>query len=244
MHWKPVDTMILDWTLDMIPSLEWYADRCCAASIEASFMHYFYIEDGYANWINPRLDTIAKRKDYLVCVEAVVIHASFKAAADSGLFGLLVDAPVQLVDATDVTKIAQFQDLWATNPQRDLTPDSFFRDQKSFQARLARWCDELRSLWVFNEWYKAYTRKNGWLGIVKPEEIWLGPRYDEFGSERDMLLPGCLCSDEVPKDLDYDLFSPNFDHPFVQQALAVMPRFQPRILFRLCPLDCHIQERG
>ncbi|KAL4888472.1 hypothetical protein BDV59DRAFT_196410 [Aspergillus ambiguus] len=233
--------MTLNWTFDMIPSLEWYADRCCAAGIDSSFMHYFYVEDGYANWINPLLDTIAKRKDYLVCVETVVIHASFKAAADSGLFGLLVDAPVQLIDATDVKNIAQFRDLWATNPRRDMTPDGFFRDQKSFQARLARWWEELSSLWIFNAWYKAY--KNGWRGVVAPEKIWLGPRYDEFGFERDMLIPGCLCSDDEPKALDYDLFSPNFHHPFVQQALAVMPRFQPRILFRLCLLDCHLQDR-
>ncbi|KAL5363080.1 hypothetical protein BJX96DRAFT_155143 [Aspergillus floccosus] len=106
MYWKPVDTVDTNWLLDMIPCLEWFADRCCAAGIDASFMHYFYIEDGYASWKNRLLDTIAKRKDYLICMETIIIHASREAAAQSGLFGLLVDARVRLIDATDTKKFA------------------------------------------------------------------------------------------------------------------------------------------
>ncbi|KAL4893796.1 hypothetical protein BDV59DRAFT_192931 [Aspergillus ambiguus] len=192
------------------------------------------------NWLPPVLT-----RDYLVCVEVVTIHTSRAAARESGLFGLLSDAPTQLVDATDTSTIAKFHELWASNLALDMTPADFFRDQEAFQARLTQWLKELSALWVYKDWHKAYLNK--WRGVLDPEEIWLGPRIDEDGDLRDMLLPECLHRPSGPNGpwsfLDCGLFSPNLDHPFVQQALAAMPRFRPRVMFRYCPLDCHLQRR-
>ncbi|EAU31049.1 predicted protein [Aspergillus terreus NIH2624] len=175
--------------------------------------------------------------------KVVTIHATRAAAAESGLFGLLLDAPIQLVDATDTSKIAKFHELWASNSALDTTPSSFFRDQVSFQVRVRQWLKELVALWVYYPWMKAW--KDKWQGVIDPEGIWLGPRIDEDAFLRDMLIPGCLESDPGPPFcVDYNLFSPNMDHPFAQEALIVMPQFRPRVMFRYCPLDCHLQKQG
>lgn len=241
MHGKPVFSDDWEQAISRVPDLHWYADRCGAAGFDASVMHEFDNEEGYAACRNGFLDAIAERKDYPVCVETVVIHASVEAARNSGLFGLLGDAPLQLVDATDARKIARFQALWETNLQRDMAPESFFRDQTDFQSRIVRWSEEVESLWVYNDWYKAF--KNGWQGVVEPEEIWELPYY-EFGNAHDMLVWRCSSFDDDPEPLDYFLISENPDHPFVQQSWAAMPRFHPRVLFSLCPLDCHLQKEN
>lgn len=243
MHWKETDTIDMYPDINRIPELFWYADRCRAAGIDASIMHEFDKGRGHTDWKDPFLEIIAQRNDYLVCLEVVTIHATRAAAAESGLFGLLLDAPIQLVDATDTSKIAKFHELWASNSALDTTPASFFRDQVSFQVRVRQWLKELVALWVYYPWMKAW--KDKWRGVIDPEGIWLGPRIDEDGFLRDMLIPGCLESDPGPPFcVDYNLFSPNMDHPFVQEALVAMPQFRPRVMFRYCPLDCHLQKQG
>jgi hypothetical protein len=62
--------------------------------------------DPESPWIedeNPDLDSLKREimKEFAVIVDAAVIYMTLAVAAESGLFGLLCDAPVQLVDTTD-----------------------------------------------------------------------------------------------------------------------------------------------
>ncbi|KAL5365328.1 hypothetical protein BJX96DRAFT_169008 [Aspergillus floccosus] len=136
----------------------------------------------------------------------------------SDLFGLLLDALIQLVDATDTSIVANFHEF-------------FFRDQEVFQTRVRQWLKELLTLWVSYPWYKAW--KNEWRVVFDPEAIWIRPPIDEDGFLRDMLIPGCLQSDSGPPFcIDYNLFSPNMDHPFVQESWAAMRRLRLRVMLR------------
>lgn len=57
-------------------------------------------------------DQPLQNRRLMVCVENVTIHAPLQPALDSGLFGLLGDARVVLVDATDTGLKRQYLAFW------------------------------------------------------------------------------------------------------------------------------------
>ncbi|PTU23669.1 hypothetical protein P175DRAFT_0468377 [Aspergillus ochraceoroseus IBT 24754] len=169
-----------------------------------------------------------------------ICHESRSIAYESGLFGTLGDEPVQLIDVADTKSIARFRDLWASISPMDPEPLSFFNEQEPFQDRLQQWCKEMETLWVLNCWYRAW--RNRWEGVVRPEDIWLGPRVNDAGESLDMLSPRGLAAPGTPYytcGMDTNRFAPNKSHPFVRKVLDKMPQFQPRVMFRHCALNCH-----
>lgn len=51
------------------------------------------------------LETLSRCPSWFVAMRAVVIHTTLSTATASGLFGLLGDAPIQIVDVADTAKI-------------------------------------------------------------------------------------------------------------------------------------------
>ncbi|KAI1410392.1 hypothetical protein F5Y13DRAFT_192253 [Hypoxylon sp. FL1857] len=58
------------------------------------------------------------RSSWLVVVYLAVVHMDHEAAAATGLFGVLGDAPVQIVDLRDKARVNAFNTLVLTNKQR------------------------------------------------------------------------------------------------------------------------------
>lgn len=54
---------------------------------------------------------LRKLSEYLMVVQTIVIHSDFRAAAATGLFGLLGVAPIQIIDMADEAKVSAFYDL-------------------------------------------------------------------------------------------------------------------------------------
>lgn len=57
------------------------------------------------------LDNLKKMPSWLVVTRVVIIHASHEYAAKTGLFGLLGDAPVQVVEVSDEARVEAFFDF-------------------------------------------------------------------------------------------------------------------------------------
>lgn len=186
-----------------------------------------------------------KRRDWQISMEMVALHISNEAGRRSGLFGLLGDAPIQLVDVDDVRQIARFHRLFASAGPGDLDPEAnaFFSHLEDFQARVRVWRDELELVWVYNEWLKAARKR--FPGVPRPWEIWLGPI--DKSQKVNKLNPSALavpCRGRQPMNIDLARFWLNYDHPFVRNSLADFPRFRLQVMFRHCTDDCHIQNRG
>lgn len=83
--------------------LAWYAARVARGG---SLMrrNFQYIEQ-YEK------DALTKLPSWMVVMRTIIIHASHEHAAKTGLFGLLGDAPVQLVDVSDEARVKSFFDL-------------------------------------------------------------------------------------------------------------------------------------
>lgn len=73
---------------------------------------------------------------YLVVLQVVVIHTDLKTGAESGLFGLFGDAPVQIIDMTEDAKIDRYFSLAVECENR--SPVSIAQDLKRRPLHVAR----------------------------------------------------------------------------------------------------------
>ncbi|KAL3485006.1 hypothetical protein BJX62DRAFT_229852 [Aspergillus germanicus] len=202
--------------------------------------------------MNLKIPALAHRDEWLVSMDMCIIHASPEAGRRSGLFGLMGDAPVQLVDVADVQRITEFWQLWASSCPEDLEAECFFTSVKGLPKRVQRWREKVEPVWVYNDWFKAYKAR--FKDVSNPKDIWLGPRHRRKRVRCNKLRPEYLSTDYGRSsryfdfyptlDVDLDQFSLNRDHPFVRQSLAAMPRLLPKIMFRHCTDNCHIANSG
>lgn len=58
--------------------------------------------------------TKTRSSDWLVVMQFIVVHSRFEAAAATGLFGLLGDGPVQIVNVAEEARVDAFFDLAET----------------------------------------------------------------------------------------------------------------------------------
>lgn len=111
----------------------------------ARFIHTF--RDGLSNGI-------------IVTVMAVSLHIDYKAALKSGLFGLLGDAPVQMVDINDLDRLGKFEalfDKYALGREREPKVARFFHMFKdcNFQNEVDRWKMKAEDLIFRAMWQQA-----------------------------------------------------------------------------------------
>ncbi|KAL4981691.1 hypothetical protein BDW68DRAFT_172022 [Aspergillus falconensis] len=246
--WEPRDTEDV-WGphISMTGELEYYSERCQGAGIIADRVLEFYPKGQRTEGVNPDLDSLKREMtEFAASVDTVVIHTTSTLAAESGLFGLLCDAPVQLIDATDTATILKYRDLWTAASPRDDEPARFFDNLPSFQSRLREWCSMLETRWVYHDWATRRKQDSEARHDLRPEDVWRGagntpPHRPLFRTQ-----PRVLFSGEHFKDSDEEVqqLFPNKEHPFVRESIASMPRFRPVVMFRYCKKECHVSRGG
>ena len=93
-------------------------------------------------------DALKKMPSWIVVVRTIVIHASYRYAASTGLFGLLGDAPVQLVYVSEQDKVRAFLSL-AEESQRKghaFHPQNLRREFTKNEKDTIRWAISSRHL--------------------------------------------------------------------------------------------------
>lgn len=177
--------------------------------------------------------------DYIECIQmqkidlgiamvAVSLHITTEAALGSGLFGLLGDAPVQMVDFDDEDRLKQFHALYNENAlDKEPAVRTLFETFLSprFQTAVETWVRQAEWLILAYMWLRARDDKDchGILGM-DPSSAW-APRLED---------PGFI---SMKKHL------PNDDHPWVKQARQKMPKLRPQIMVRCCTHKCYTGER-
>ncbi|EPS31437.1 hypothetical protein PDE_06392 [Penicillium oxalicum 114-2] len=172
--------------------------------------------------------------DPLIIMRDITIHATRAEVAPTGLFGLLGDAPIQLVDPFDEREVSLYCQL--------------YRDVQCGQNRsTSRFFDTLEDLTglVWEEVRRAQTREvwlwwlewsmQGFAGIEDPDHIFVP--YEET-LDLDMRSVATFTGDDANSDIRVDLFTANEGHPLVQNILSHIS-YTPRVMFRWCDRYCH-----
>ncbi|KAE8365719.1 hypothetical protein BDV27DRAFT_144184 [Aspergillus caelatus] len=141
----------------------------------------------YARWLD-------------VAMVAVTLHISREAALRSGLFGLLGDAPVQMVDVDDEARLREFQALFRERAlENEPAVQTLFElfTGTQFRAAVETW--KRQAEWIFLASMWDYARKENDNLRTNPGSAWIpylsGPEY-----------------------IDLHRYSPNENHPWVQEA--------------------------
>lgn len=170
------------------------------------------------------LKTIGHRGGkFLVSLQTVSIHASCAEASEVGedLFGVLGDSPIALVDPVkDWAGIEKARRLWRTFSRTDAQTAEFFGQSSTLQERVREWSGKAARVWLWHRW------------------------HDE--AHRDALPP--LGEIFTPAPFEGDFASAlgrslGQHHPWVAEQLDRMPEFQPVVMFRLCPAECHLETQ-
>ncbi|KAJ5533341.1 hypothetical protein N7494_009893 [Penicillium frequentans] len=113
------DAIHLNWTPCYEPSYQYSGSALdCLAWNAASLkgrgsLMFDYLDnafDGEAP-IEDRIEALQRLKNGAVVMRIIVVHTTFEKAMKSGLFGLLGDAPIQLVDISDEVRIGALMDF-------------------------------------------------------------------------------------------------------------------------------------
>ncbi|KAH6855072.1 hypothetical protein B0I37DRAFT_363865 [Chaetomium sp. MPI-CAGE-AT-0009] len=219
-------------------AFQWLVNQAAAASVSADLLLQFDTEreNPYTSFTGFRGEDVryfSPHRLYYAVLAIVEIHISAEEAAQAGVFGVLGEQPIRLVDPRDTATITKFRDVWRRHqsgspPDKELDVAEFFYTAidgtKGYCARIEQWRRNLEKAWV---WYKGVDLDIPW---PTRKEFW--PNWGEDWDDQD--------SDGNDIEPPYGWFvnwnrqELRREHPWVQTQLALMPRFEPAIMFRHC----------
>lgn len=197
---------------------------------------WFY--DPNPEWKNMQLLAETGCGSHIVAVKTITLHISEEDALQSGLFGMLGEELVQLVDVMDTERIRAYHELWTSRAHDASIPEaleSYVCDSVSETFRTLLAAEQIRRLaadWhqrvaiqlLKSVWLEA--RDAGFPNIENPEGIW-EPSVPDGEDEEPLVLPYAW-TNNLP------LHVPNEDHPWGRRTRSVLPVLVPKIMFRCC----------
>ncbi|KAJ5799249.1 uncharacterized protein N7518_001317 [Penicillium psychrosexuale] len=160
-----------------------------------------------------------------IAMAGVSLHITREAALRSGLFGLLGDAPVQMVDVDDKARLREFEALFREHtvekePAVQRLFDAFTSSR--FQTATKKWKRKAEWSILAYMWQSARDRELDILG-TNPGSAWLPHLSEE-------------------NNISMSQYLPDERHPWVKQARQVAPKLRLRIMVRYCTNECCIKE--
>ncbi|OQE39991.1 hypothetical protein PENCOP_c006G04200 [Penicillium coprophilum] len=148
-----------------------------------------------------------------IAMAAVSLHLTREAALRSGLFGLLGDAPVQMVDIDDESHLREFQALYQEHAlEKEPLVQTLFETFTSsvFKKAVEIWKNNAEWTILAYMWQSARDRKLDILG-TDPGSAWV-PHLSE------------------QKYIHMDEYLPNEQHLWVKHARQIAPKLRLRIM--------------
>ncbi|KAL6877798.1 hypothetical protein HDV57DRAFT_500577 [Trichoderma longibrachiatum] len=248
--WEPREFLIdgLNW-LDEVPlsiSAEYYF-QFDLEMLDLAMMRYTPCIKIKDNLVDEDLDVVYN--EYAECyprpftkvslsatMAFITIHAQRRHAVASGLFGLLLDAPVQLVDFDDEQRIRSFRILFesdSSNRKRTEVIELFSRILSPvFRSRVQAWRDKVDWLMMATAWLRAKMNRENCIPFDEgPLAAW-NPVIEDYEDGRRLIYM------RRERENYENLF--DNENPWVIQAKKELPRVAPKILFMLCIDDCDV----
>ncbi|UKZ56146.1 hypothetical protein TrVGV298_009974 [Trichoderma virens] len=114
----------------------------------------------------------------------ICVHAKREHAAESGLFGILLDSPVQLVDFDDEDRLRKFHALFEKGCSNHKRPElskqfaSIFAPD--FLCQVQSWREKVDWLMMANAWLRAKYNYHNCIPIDgDPGLVWNPPLSDD-----------------------------------------------------------------
>ncbi|KAL7946142.1 hypothetical protein V8C42DRAFT_322596 [Trichoderma barbatum] len=176
-----------------------------------------------------------KRVSLSVTLTFICIHVTTEQAADSGLFGLLLDAPVQLVDYDDEKKLRAFHALFQeghSNYKR-LEVSKLFDTilAPGFHSDVESWREKADWLIMAHAWRRAKKSKWNSLPIDGDSNlVWTPPLLEK---ETKILM-------NITTESQANIHAFDEHHPWVIQTKKELPKLTPKIQFLLCTDGCDV----
>ncbi|OIW26888.1 hypothetical protein CONLIGDRAFT_707442 [Coniochaeta ligniaria NRRL 30616] len=154
LNWAPTQDVDADWPAqgDPLRYAMWVADQMpeTEISIDASLLEEFQYRPNSEMhpWTREEFGDLVRRRNAftVVVLDPLFIHGDFHKAARTGLFGLLGDAPVQIVHVDEHARLNRFVELGGNEGMR-LSHDPFEdRLKDRLQALSDRLKDRLQEL--------------------------------------------------------------------------------------------------
>lgn len=165
-------------------------------------------------------------QDVEMVLDVVSFHIPDRKAAESGLFGLLGDAPVPGIAYNDTQRIRKFQALFEATRSSDVLDDTAAAEieyflSPAFASDVALWKQLV-------EW-------------VLMAQLWL---HDALDGTLDPHTAGTVWKPVI--DVDYwvrptismERYSFDPSHPWVREAAKQVFRVRPTVMFRHCRVNC------
>ncbi|KAB8237391.1 uncharacterized protein BDW43DRAFT_265367 [Aspergillus alliaceus] len=160
-----------------------------------------------------------------IAMAAVSLHITRKAALKSGLFGLLGDAPVQIVDIDDEARSREFQALFREHAlEKEPAVQTLFElcTSSRFQTAVEVWRRQDECIIFANMWESARKENLDILG-TDPGSAWI-----PYLSKQEFI--------------NMSQYLPNEKHPWAKQARQSMTKLRPRIMVRYCTNECYMKD--
>jgi hypothetical protein len=106
LNWTPQYEVDYSFSGNSLQAMVWDALR---TSVIPSLMLEHFGTSFYG--LDPPMAAYKQLSSWLIVMRVVVIHSDFASAAATGLFGLLGDAPVQIVPASEEARVNKFYNL-------------------------------------------------------------------------------------------------------------------------------------
>lgn len=178
-------------------------------------------------WVyhNPDHFNTIRNQSLLVCLRFVTIHAPLQPALDSGLFGLLGDARVVLVDEDDIERKRQYRAFWEAHGIGTDKPAALFFDKDCERVGAREELAMEKTARLFWEWTRTKDQ------IVDGDTA-----FSSFssGDEEQLLRWGYYPF----------TWSLNRKHPWVRDTVEAMPELRQTVMFRLCTQNCPEKEQS
>ncbi|KAJ5872616.1 uncharacterized protein N7529_004969 [Penicillium soppii] len=156
---------------------------------------------------------------------AVSPHITREVALRSGLFGLLSDAPVQMVNVEDEVRLREFQALYREHAlEKEPVVQTLFETFTSslFRNAVKNWKRKAEWTILAYMWQSARDRHLDILG-TSPSSAWL-----PYLPEQEY-----ICMDQ---------YLPNDQHPWVKHARQIALQLGLRVMVRYCTNECYIRK--
>lgn len=164
-----------------------------------------------------------------VILDAVSFHISPDQVRQSGLFGLLGDAPVQVVSCDDKKKLRVMMEFFTACSLENKDPaaalELAFILGPDFNTQVERWKEAADWVLLAQMWLEAYIAEE--LSPFDLGQIWQPPQEIQRGKKTTIFMTDSVL---------------NNAHPWVQAAKRKIPQLRPSIMFRCCFDNCQEGE--
>lgn len=189
----------------------------------------------YIHYYHNHISRLQRLLETHIVVEEFSFTLPQSMARKSGLFGLLGDEPIQLLDPNDMKTMSKMRRLLkrARGSSCQETADTLRfltcvkRNPTMFLLNIDQLRRNLIRLWVCCCWQRGlFYGTGGDLGI---DEVWLPRDNQEYPYN---ILFEYAQSPETEWWGEIGLRDPNMENPWVAEVVAKMPKFHPKVMIR------------